>query len=134
MIVAAARKTLGMPFRHQGRGAKGIDCVGVAAHVCDQLGIPYIDRSGYARRPSGGLLESAIDHQPELVRVPVSEIAEGDILVMRFSGDPQHVAIYAGGTIIHALEKSGKVVEHDLTEWWRSRVVLAYRFRGVNDE
>lgn len=132
IIVALARETLETPFRHQGRSpVNGIDCVGVAAHVANGLGLPYIDQIGYARQPFGGQLESALDEQPCLVRIPVAQASAGDVLVMRFAGDPQHVAILAGKTIIHAFEKNKKVVEHDLTEYWRTRIVRAYRFVEV---
>jgi len=128
-IIDLARETVGTPFRHQGRKAgRGMDCIGVAAYVCDAAGIPYFDKAGYSREPSNGLLESGLDNQPGLVRIPVSDMAPGDLLLMRFSGDPQHIAIHAGETIIHAFEKSGKVVEHGLTDYWRARIVRVYRF------
>ena len=129
IILRLARETIGTPFRHQGRtSGNGIDCVGVAAHVAAGLGLPYIDQAGYARQPSAGQLEAALDAQPCLVRIKVGLAAAGDVLLMRFSGDPQHVAIFSGETLIHAFEKSGKVVEHEMNEYWRSRIVRAYRF------
>ena len=132
IIVSLAREALDTPFRHQGRDLKtGIDCVGLAVHIAASLCLPYFDRHGYARQPSGGQLESALDNQPCLLRIPVAQAVAGDVLMMRFAGDPQHVAILAGKTIIHAFEKSKKVVEHDLTEYWRTRIVRAYRFMVV---
>jgi cell wall-associated NlpC family hydrolase len=131
-IISLARETLGTPFRHQGRQAgRGLDCIGVAAYICDAAEIPYIDKSGYSREPSHGLLESGLENQPGLVSVALADMAPGDLLLMRFAGDPQHIAIHAGETIIHAFEKSGKVVEHGLTDYWRSRIVRVYRFVGV---
>ena len=65
-IIAAARLAIGTPFAHQGRtvGAK-LDCAGLLAHVCQSLGKPVADQDGYSRRPSGGLLEAALDaHHP----------------------------------------------------------------------
>lgn len=132
-IVALAREAIGSPFRHQGRNlSSGIDCVGLAVHIAARLCLPYVDEAGYARQPSGGKLEAALDNQPCLRRIPIAQAATGDVLMMRFAGDPQHVAILAGETIIHAFEKSKKVVEHDLTEYWLMRIVRAYRFIEVS--
>lgn len=130
-IIAAARSAIGTPFAHQGRIAgKGLDCVGVPAHVATLLSIDYCDIPGYSRTPSGGLLESALDAQPSLVRV-INGVRPSDLLVMRFKGEPQHVAILAGDTIIHAYQPAGKVCEHRFTDQWARRVVRVYRFVGV---
>lgn len=138
-IVAAARTAVGTPFRHQGRlASKALDCAGLVCHVAASLGIEYVDQSGYSKRPSQGLLEAALDSQPCLVRVGVTEMQPGDVLLMRFTGDPQHLAIYAGWSdvyhddgIIHAWLQAGKVSENRFTDEWRGRVVRVYRFVGV---
>ena len=70
--------------------------------------------------------------QPILQRVPnVADRQPADLLLMRLATDPQHIAIFAGPTIIHAHEASGKCVEHVLSPVWASRIVAVYRFRGV---
>ena len=129
-IIAAARSAIGTPFRHQGREVgKALDCAGLAIHVAATVGAEYQDSPGYAARPSSGLLESALDAQSGLERV--FEMQPGDMLLMRFMGDPQHLAIYAGETIIHAFAAGRKVCEHRLDDVWRTRIVRIYRFRGV---
>lgn len=130
-IIAAARSAIGTPFRHQGRTAsKALDCAGLVIHVARTVGIEHADVSGYARRPSGGLLESTLDEQPNLTRV--FDMRPGDILLMRFSGDPQHMAILtADDTIVHAYAAGRKVCEHRFSAEWRARVVRVYRFTGV---
>ena len=131
-LIASARELLGLPFRHQGRSPSGkVDCAGVICHVAARSGIPYLDQTGYPRQPGGSRLENALDNQPSLSRVPISQMAAGDILLMRFDGEPQHLALYTGENIIHAYETMGKVVEHALTDTWRRRIVRAYRFAGV---
>jgi hypothetical protein len=51
---------------------------------------------------------------------------------MRFAGDPQHLAICAGDTIIHAYESAGQCCEHRLSDdLWAARIVRVYRFRGI---
>lgn len=138
-IIAAARSELDTPFRHQGRiPGKALDCAGLVVRVAYKIEAPYLDYAGYARHPSDGLLESALDAQPGLERVALAAMQPGDVLLMRFAGDPQHLAIYAGfndqsqsETIIHAEIKARKVCEHRLSDEWRGYIVRVYRFRGV---
>lgn len=131
-IIRTARDVIGARFRHLGRDpANGLDCAGLIVHVAKELDIVHDDLPVYPRLPSGGLLESMLDAQPELERVKGRPNA-GDILLMRFGGDPQHLAILtADNTIVHAWAIARKVCEHDLTDEWRRRIVRAYRFRGV---
>ena len=129
-ILIAARSFLGTPFRHQGRiPGLALDCAGLVVSVAKEIGADYIDRPGYSRNPSGGLLESALDDQPCLERV--TDRQPGDVLLMRFSGEPQHLAICAGDTIIHSYEAVGKVCEHRLASVWAARIVRVYRFKGL---
>ena len=138
-IIAAARAEIGTPFRHQGRvTGKALDCAGLVVTVAAAIGADYIDQQGYSRHPSDGLLEAALDIQPCLERIALADMQAGDVLLMRFSGDPQHLAIHAGfneqaqsETIIHAEIRARKVCEHRLSDEWRGRIVRVYRFRGV---
>ena len=131
-IINAARQCLGTRFRHQGRIAGvGIDCAGVAIHVARQSGAGHLDVSGYGRTPANGQLEQSLDIQPCLERVTLSDRAPGDLLLMRFAREPQHVAICAGDTIIHAYEAAGLCCEHRLSDVWAARIVSVYRFRGI---
>lgn len=131
-IVAAARACLGTPFHHQGRQpGVGIDCAGLVIVAARAAGFDPVDLPGYGRRPHGGALESAIAIQPGLDAAPIDDLADGDVLLMRFKTEPQHLAIYAEGGIIHAYESVGRVVEHRLDESWRARIVSAHRFVGA---
>lgn len=107
-----------------------LDCAGLLVAVAQSIGAEYRDVAGYGQNPSGGLLESALDDQPCLERVASADRAPGDILLMRFDGDPQHLAIFTGETIIHAYSKVGQVCEHRLASVWAARIVRVYRFRG----
>lgn len=130
-ILAAARSAIGTPFAHQGReSGRGLDCAGLLQHVGAVLDLPRHDLTHYARRPSGGLLEAALDAQPAIHRVPGQPQA-GDLLLMRFLGAPQHLAVCAGDTIIHSYEGAGKVCEHGFSPQWRARVVRVYRFNDL---
>lgn len=138
-ILAAARSQIGTPFRHQGSSpGRSLDCKGLIIFIAQCVGAEAIDIKSYPRRPSGGLLEAALDMQPCLTRVALDAIEPGDILLMKFDGDPQHLAIFAGRSdtyqddgIIHAWAQERKVCEHRLTPDWRARIVRAYRFTGA---
>jgi len=133
-IVDTARECLGTPFMHQGRIAGvALDCVGVAIHVAKKLGVQYKDVNGYSMLPANGLLESSLSSQSCIREVGLNEVKSGDILVMRFSNDPQHVAIFAGETIIHSYSNVGKVCEHGLNDVWKKRIVKAFRFVDVEE-
>lgn len=126
-ILAAARECIGTPFRHQGRVCGvAIDCAGLVVHVATRLGLDYCDVRGYSRIPGSGALASALDAQPCLV--VARDMQAGDVLLMRFVSEPQHLAIYAGDTIIHAYQNAGKCCEHRLDDLWRNRIVAGYRF------
>ncbi|RJG10904.1 hypothetical protein D3879_14580 [Pseudomonas cavernicola] len=130
-ILALARRCLLTPFRHQGRQIGiGLDCAGVAFYILDQLGLPYTDLTGYPRTPYKGMLKAAMDAQPSLR--PVATPEPGDILLMRITRAPQHVAIYSGlidghPHIIHSYSTVEKVVEHVIDADWRARIIQAYR-------
>ncbi len=127
-IIAAARECIETPFRHQGRiVGRALDCVGLGCHILSRLQLPYIDQQGYPRLPFKGQLESAIASQPHLMEVD-DEAQPGDIFLMRFGREPQHIAIMTDrGTIIHSWEQAGKCCEHDITPEWRKRIVKTYR-------
>ena len=134
-IIAAARFALDTPFKHQGRTVnRGLDCAGLLAHVCAMLGQPVIEQPGYARRPSGGLLEAALDNQPSIERVLETPQA-GDFVLMKFETDksPSHLGIVAGKTLIHSWAVARKVCEHDFDAEWQRRVMRVYRFREMTN-
>lgn len=132
-ILAAARQCVGAPFRHQGRSLEtGIDCAGVALHVATAIGWRPIDHEGYGRTPANGQLEAMLEAQPCLERVTeIEDRQTGNLLLIRFAGEPQHLAVLAGENIIHAYASIGRCVEHRMDLAWSRRIVRVYRFIGV---
>lgn len=132
-ILAAARACIGTPFRHQGRlPGVALDCAGLVIAVAQAVGADYYDVPGYGLRPAGGLLESSLDGQPCLEPVLTAQRQPGDILLMRFATEPQHLSIFTGETLIHAYSNVGKVCEHRLSAVWAARILRSYRFRGLS--
>lgn len=127
-IIAAARECLETPFHHQGRVVGvGMDCAGVLVHILQRHGLPYVDERGYPRYPYHGLMQRILDSQPSLLKISRKQLEAGDVLLMRYRSEPQHVAIYTVATIIHGSSEHGRCVEHTLDSHARFRVTAAYR-------
>jgi NlpC/P60 family putative phage cell wall peptidase len=133
LVVAEARRWLKTPFLHQGRlRGVGVDCAGVVIGVAHDLGLSAFDVTGYARHPDGRSLEAMCD--ANMTRVAMDEVRAGDVLLMRFGREPQHLAIVTQASpmqILHAQGEIGACVEHSLDVRWRRRIVRAYRLPGV---
>lgn len=130
-IVELARECLDTPFHHQGRQVGvGLDCAGVIVVIARALNYPLNDPLGYGRSPHRAQLEAAA--MGAFDEIYVDDAGEGDILMMRFLKEPQHVGIKtAEGHLIHAYQQVDKCVEHAIDDLWRSRIVSAWRFRGL---
>lgn len=132
-VIAAARECIDTPFAHQGRLInRALDCAGVAVHAARSIGHEVAEPIAYSRLPNAAMLEWWLDQQPFLERATIPQA--GDLLLMRFTGEPQHLAVFTGVNIIHAYQGVGKVVEHILDTKWRRRIVRVYRFKGLSDE
>jgi NlpC/P60 family putative phage cell wall peptidase len=125
-IVAAARECLGTPFRHQGRlPGVALDCAGLVRHALVAAGaVDVPEVQGYGRAPDSDRLRQAVAGY----LTQVGTWQPGDVLLMRFGREPQHLAIVTDRGIIHAYERVGKVCEHVLCPRWRARIVSAYRY------
>lgn len=128
-----ARKYIGTPFRHRGRTAKGLDCAGLIVRCYEDLGSPIPDLALYGRTPfRDGLMEHV-----RLVadaEIPVSQMQDGDVAVIRFAKDPHHLAIvgvdvFGGLSLIHSdgSVTVSRVVETRMTEDKKKQIVSVFR-------
>jgi cell wall-associated NlpC family hydrolase len=127
-IQEAARRYLGVPFVHQGRTARGLDCVGLLVRVAEDLGFQARDFTAYSLRPSSRLLMRLIADSCD--RVDSAE--PGDILVFSMIGPgwPQHAGIKTDKGMIHAMRGGpDKVVEHVLDDMWTRKLDSVWRYR-----
>lgn len=125
-LVTAARGWLGVKFMHQGRSRLGVDCGGLLVLAAADIGKMIEDVKGYSRMPDGVTLKASLDKQ--FISVPKSDMKPGDILLIAFRKEPQHVAIKTDMGLIHSHENSGGVVEHNLDQQWRNMIRGVYRF------
>lgn len=139
-IVNEARSWLGTRWQHQA-ALKGVgcDCIGFVAGVARELGIAGAAEffatpalRSYGRQPEPKLLAAC---DALLDPIAMAEAGPGDVLVLKFETEPQHFGIISESAppyMLHALAHARRVVEHRIDAIWRSRLVRAYRFRGVD--
>lgn len=132
-IIKAARDCLGTPFVHQGRlPGKGLDCVGLVRWPHVALGFGEEDERRYGMAPDPKRMKQLLEHY--LVPIPRDQMKPADILWFRIDGMPTHLAIYAGKTIIHALNSGPqRVVEHGFRHPWTQRVAGVFRYKWLHE-
>ncbi len=139
-VVAEAREWIGTRWCHQA-AVKGVgtDCVGLIGGVALQLGLPDAqtwaqaqDLHNYGRDPDPTMLLREAAKLLDPVYLP--EVRAGDILLLRFEREPQHFAIVSEAfpsMMIHAYAQARRVVECNIDAVWRSRIVKAFAYRGL---
>ena len=131
-FIAHSRYLKGVRFRHQGRDPKiGLDCAGLAIVSMQAIGRPVKDLEGYGREPYRDGLRGALTAN---LGSPVSNqtMRAGDVVMMRFAGDPRHVGILAdypdgGFMLIHTHDTLKYVTEHRLDERRAASIVAVWR-------
>lgn len=133
-IYEYARTYTDVPWRHQGRTATGVDCIGLVCVTGDHFGVPYEDISGYSRSPDGRF----VDHVKKFMvyRSPQTAVP-GCAVVLRDAHQPCHIGIiaekYGALYLIHASLARRKVVEEEWNGFWIPRVRCYLDFPGVED-
>lgn len=131
-VVEIARTFTGTPYKHQGRSKAGLDCIGFVIVTAHKLGLFEFDFNNYGRVPNGSLETEVEKHCTKLS----GGLVEGALVLFKLSAIPHHCGIVTkigeDWGIIHAYENVGKVREHRLIEWWRSKIVGVYALPEVN--
>jgi len=137
-IVQAARNWIGTPYRHQGRGRAGLDCVGLLVEVANDMGHPVDAPTAYSNQPQGWQLLVPCDAQ---LWKPARQdrIIPGDLAV--FNGwspnEPQHFAFIGhsphGMTIIHSFSKFARVLEQPWNRLWEKKFHGLYNLPGTEE-
>ncbi len=135
-LVAAARRYLGVRFRHRGRTPRGLDCAGLVWLAYSDCGMDLPDFRLYGPEPHEDGLEgytsAALGDPIALAPVARHQLAVGDVLVVRFETEPHHIAIASdyptgGLAMLHADGHAGKVIEHRLSDQYLERITHVYR-------
>lgn len=135
-IITAARAQLGTPFRHQGRSAQGVDCVGLLICIGRALDLPHRDVTGYTRRAEGmGFLEHFRAH---LVEIALTDARPADVLVFVETLYPCHTGLlserHGVPHLIHAHAPRRKVIEEPYLADWQAKARFAFRFPTLIEE
>jgi hypothetical protein len=108
-----------------------VDCAGLIIGVGKELDLLEFDTRAYGRIPDGQQLGALCEQH--LLSKSINEAASGDILLMRFTRHPQHLAIVADlgdpFSLIRAYADAGACVEHCADAKWLRRIVAAYFFK-----
>jgi hypothetical protein len=131
-VVSAARDLVGLPWRHQGRDHRGLDCYGVIDAVCKRLAIAHPQVEAYPLLPPLDLFDQLLRDYAIEITSPVPGCLSRFMVGRR----PQHMAIvaaYPDGelTLIHSAMHFGGVCEHRFDARWRRRLVSSWMIRGV---
>lgn len=135
-VVAAARRWIGTPYRHQAslRGV-GADCLGLVRGVWrevlggEPVAVPPYTADWSEAERKERLWEAARDHLTEVTRAP----EPGDVVLFRMRAGmvAKHLgivsAIGSNATFIHAYQRHG-VIESPFSAPWQRRVVSYFEF------
>ena len=119
-----ARALIGTRFRPQGRGADGVDCIGLVLKTF------AIDPAAVSRDYAlSGNRVSEIHSQllRFFRRVPTKQARSGDVLLLACARDQLHLAILTAPGFVHAHAGLRRVVETPGQPGWP--VLGCYRFR-----
>ncbi|MBM3929299.1 MAG: NlpC/P60 family protein [Sphingomonadales bacterium] len=106
-----ARAAVGIRFRLHGRGADGLDCVGLVA-LAWALPVP----TGYRLRTGDAGVVACVATALGLQAVTAARA--GDVLVFASAPGQLHLGIDTGGGLIHADAALRRVVERPGTAPW----------------
>ena len=134
-VIAEAMTWLEVPWRHQGRSRKHVDCVGLVIKVAHELDLSGFDTADYDRRPNGvDFLRGFSDHMD---RVKPGVEQGGDVVVMRDDRLPCHCGLlvpFRGRThLVHAAAKRKKVVIEPFIGDLVARRLAVFCYRGLID-
>lgn len=113
-IVAAVRMLVGARFRPQGRGAYGVDCVGVIVEAARAVQAKLRVRSDYqiGRVDFSDVVQRLEDSACR--RIPVFAVSDGDLLLSRPDWAQAHFAVKVPGGLVEAHLGLRRVVERPI--------------------
>lgn len=115
-LADAARAYIGVPFRHRGRTKRGLDCAGLGVLAYRDCGVELTDFLLYGREPHrDGLVQritATLGEPVKVAPVSMSDLQDGDVILMRYEIEPHHVAIvgerdYAGASVLTLIHSDG---------------------------
>lgn len=133
-IIAEAKTWIGTPYHHQA-SLKGVgcDCIGLIRGILRELyhfeaaeGINYSADWGDSNG-NEDIIDAGFKY---MISIPVEEAGPGDMVAVRWAKGrvAKHVMLLTyDGMAIHSYNNS-PTTEISLNDWWRRRIVYAFRF------
>lgn len=130
LIISAAGACIGTPFVPQGRlPGIGLDCGGLIVHALRAGGLAVADVDAYRFPPAPDLLTACLRDNGFSKG---DFIVPGALLLFRFSGRAQHLALATSNvTMIHAYAPVGQVVETGIGDAWLPRLIGIYTHKDL---
>lgn len=134
----ACLECVGTKYHHLGRKmGVGLDCLGVPIYASKKVGIyKNGDCSDYSMMPDGKILLERLTNN--LILKDKNDLKNGDILLMRFNKEPQHVAIYFKENglekIVHASYYHRKCTVEIYDQEYKNKTVFAFQFNDFDKE
>lgn len=138
-LIAEARQLLGdrktgkaaVPYRHQGRTLRGLDCIGLIIYVCERVGVlpEEFERNDYGRLATQELVDKT-----QLYCRCVDQPAPGVLVLIKWPGEKRagHAALCTGENLIHCDRNHGRVVEHGYRGLWVKQTASLWHLPGVS--
>lgn len=130
-VQRAAERLIGSQFRPYGRDRTGVDCVGVLAYVCTQLGFPYKESRAYDCYDYTGdrMFGLLVDHLP-LREVETEQPVAGDVLLFGLGKEKQasHVGVKTSRGFVHVLNNKRGVVHTGFDSLWNRRLIAVFEW------
>ena len=132
-VLAEARAMVGVPWRHMGRSAAGVDCIGLVLLAASRAGVALPEPAPYAREPQDHALRAALGEHLEWV--PLDQVQDGDVVLFSMGIYAGHVGIaglhpiYGVPSVIHAHLPRRCVIEEP-REAFARHLTGAYRWRA----
>ena len=125
---ARARSLVGTPFRAQGRGVGGLDCIGLVTSTFDISSESV--RRDYKIRGSENLeaLRTALNEH--FRRVARTQVHTGDVMLLAAGENQPHLAVRTDVGFVHAHAGIRRVVETPGYPEWPLLAVYRKRRRG----
>ncbi len=120
-----------IPWRHQGRSLRGVDCVGLFYVLGKTIGLEVDMGNNYTRLPNPAVLEAGMAEH--CTRILKRNSMPGDLALIKYADKAIHLVMFTDKGIIHCSRDAGTVVEHSIDQSWDRNIVSVWRLKGRVD-
>ena len=111
----------------------GVDCIGTFSVPAVRCGYTIEDEVRYSRSPQPRTLLRLVGKNVEWISFEDAGPGDGIVFWIVAPHIPQHVGMYTGSTVIHALMNVERVTEHSLGAWREKIYRVGVAARGIVD-